>query len=165
MKNRFFLSESARKHVARHFGKVGLAGSHFLPQTFSNPEQLLLYVIEHDPREVIAQSECKAAFCYRLDGGRLAGTSGLGLRKTLAEKDIIREVREGYTLEVGIVEELPLTSDFCIIAQQSPEGLNIITAFPGGYARPFAQKGQPAEEYALNKRFWEEHVLLKQKQA
>jgi hypothetical protein len=62
-----------------------------------------------------------------------------------------------------LVSQLPLTAEFCIIAQETEEGLSIITAFPGAYARPFAQKSQPKEEYELNKKFWEEHVLLKQK--
>jgi hypothetical protein len=66
-------------------------------------------------------------------------------------------------MEVGMVDILPDTQLFCVIADETPEGLSIITAFPGGYARPFAQKSQPKDEYELNKKFWEEHVLLKRK--
>lgn len=165
MKHLFYFSDAGRKHVARHFDMHNLAGSHFLQSTFSTPDDLLSYLNATHSMQIIPQSSGKSAYCFRMADGRMAGTSGLAQRSHLPAQDIVREVREGYTIEIGLLAELPLTADFCIIAQETEEGLSIITAFPGGYARPFAQKGQPPEEYALNKRFWEEHVLLKQKRA
>lgn len=163
LKQLFYISTSQLKHVARHFGSNHLAGSHFLPSTFATPEDLLSLVNSIAPVQTITQSIGKSAYCFRITDGRMAGTSGLVRRSSLPAHDIVREIREGFTIEVGLVAELPLTADFCVIAQETPEGLSIITAFPGGYARPFAQKGQSAEEYALNKKFWEEHVLLKRR--
>ena len=161
----FYFSDAGRKHVSRHFGADQLAGSHFLPSTFASPDDMLSFINSTPSFQIIPQSTGKSAYCFRMADGRKAGTSGLAIRKSLLENNIVREVREGFTIEVGLVAELPLTAEFCVIAQETPAGLSIITAFPGGYARPFAQKGQPTEEYALNKRFWEEHVLLKQKQS
>ena len=165
MRRTFYFSEAGRQHVGRHFGTETLAGSHFLRSTFSTPDELLGFVNSTEPTQLIEQSAGKTAFCFELNDGRMAGTSGLAARKDIPANAIVREAREGFTMEIGFVSELPLTNAFCVIAQESPKGLSIITAFPGSYARPFAQKGQPAEEYALNKRFWEEHVLLKQKQS
>ncbi len=161
MRRIFYFSEAGRKHVERHFGSENLAGSHFLRSTFSTPDELLAFVNSTEPTQVIEQSVGKTAFCFELSDGRMAGTSGLATRKDIPENAIIRETREGFTMEIGFVSELPLTTEFCVVAQESPKGLSIITAFPGGYARPFAQKGQPADEFALNKQFWEDHLLLK----
>jgi hypothetical protein len=165
MRRPFYFSEAGRKHVERHFGAENLAGSHFLNSTFSTPEELLIFMNETEPVLVIEQSAGKSAYCFELTDGRMAGTSGLAARKDIPQNAIVRETREGFTMEIGFVSELPMTNAFCVVAQETSEGLSVITAFPGGYARPFAQKGQPAEEYALNKRFWEEYVLLKQKQS
>jgi hypothetical protein len=165
MRRTFYFSEAGRQHVARHFGAENLAGGHFLRSTFLTPDELLAYVNSTEPTQVIEQSASKTAFCFELNDGHMAGTSGLAARKDMPENSIVRETREGYTIEIGFISELPLTNAFCVIAHETSQGLSIITAFPGGYARPFAQKGQPTEEYALNKRFWEEHVLLKQKQS
>lgn len=165
MNRTFYLSDSGRKHVGRHFGVENLAGSHFLQSTFASPDDLLSYVNTAAPVQTITQSIGKSAYCFQITDGRMAGTSGLARRTALPAQEIVREIREGYTIEIGLVDELPLTTHFCVIAQETSNGLSIITAFPGGYARPFAQKGQPTEEYALNKKFWEEHALLKQKQS
>jgi hypothetical protein len=162
-KKTFYLTATGLKHLERHFGNETLVGSHFLRSTFSTPDELLAFVNSTEPAQVIEQSFGKTAFCFELNDGRMAGTSGLAARKDIPENSIVRETREGYTMEIGFVSELTLTNAFCVIAQKTSQGLSIITAFPGGYARPFAQKGQPAEEYALNKLFWEENVLLKQK--
>jgi hypothetical protein len=151
--------------VARHFGSNNLAGSHFLRSTFATSDDLLYFINSTPPIQTITQSPGKSAFCFELDDGRMAGTSGLAARKDIPANAIVREAREGFTMEIGLVDHLPETNQFCVIADESTEGLSIITAFPGGYARPFAQKGQRAEEYALNKLFWEEHVLLKQKKS
>jgi hypothetical protein len=137
-----------------------LAGSHFYPHVFGDPEELIDYINVHEPLEVIQQRNKRFAFCFAELDGNPVGKAGLAQRKDLNPSHIERQVREGYTIEVGIVDTLPETHLFCVIADETPDGLSIITAFPGGFARPFAQKGQHAEEYALNRAFWEEHILL-----
>jgi hypothetical protein len=138
-----------------------LAGSHFYPHVFGDPQELIDYINSHEPLKVIQQREKRFAFCFAEMDGHPIGTSGLAKRIDLQASQIQRRVREGFTIEVGIVDTLPETHLFCVIADETPDGLSIITAFPGGFARPFAQKGQPREEYELNKKFWEEYVLLK----
>jgi hypothetical protein len=161
----FYLSVAQREHVARHFLQTDLAGSHFYTDVIASPEALLLIINDILPEQVISQSKARSAFSFTSKDGLPIGTCGLAFRRDLREEQITRQVREGYTIEIGFVDRLPETNQFCVIADETTEGLSIITAFPGGYARPFAQKGQPPEEYALNKLFWEEHVLLKQKQS
>jgi hypothetical protein len=138
-----------------------LVGSVFYSHVFGDPESLLNYINTHDPIDVLQQRDKRFAFCFAALDGRPVGIAGLAKRNELQPSQIERQVRDGLTIEVGLVELLPETHLFCIIADMTSEGLSIITAFPGGYARPFAQKSQPREEYELNKKFWEEHVLLK----
>jgi hypothetical protein len=161
----FYFSAAQREHVIRHFVQTDLAGSHFYTDAIASPEALLNLINGIAPEQIIRQSKIRSAYSFKSIDGNPIGTCGLAFRRDLLEEQISRHVRDGYTIEVGIVDRLPETNQFCVIADETPEGLSIITAFPGGYARPFAQKGQPAEEYALNKQFWEEHVLLKQKQS
>jgi len=163
MNRSFQLKETRRQHVLRHMLPSELAGSHFYSEVFGDPEELIDYINAHEPLKVIRQREKRFAFCFAEMVGHPVGTSGLAKRIDLQTSQIERHVREGYTLEVGIVDKLPETHLFCVIADETPDGLSIITAFPGAYARPFAQKGQPAKEYALNKQFWAEHVLLMKK--
>jgi len=165
MSKPFYLSADQREHVVRHFLQTDLAGSHFYTDVIASPEALLLIINDILPEQVISQSKARSAFSFTSKDGLPIGTCGLAFRRDLREEQITRQVREGYTIEIGFVDRLPETNQFCVIADETTEGLSIITAFPGGYARPFAQKGQPPEEYALNKLFWEEHVLLKQKQS
>jgi hypothetical protein len=163
MNRLFYIAPTQRAHVARHFNQSDLAGSHFYAASFASPESLVAFVNNTEPLEVIKQSEKRFAFRFASINKQPVGTSGLALRSELNPEQLAKLVREGFTLEIGIVDQLPETTEFCVIADETLEGLSIITAFPGGYARPFAQKSQPATEYALNKQFWEEHVLLKQK--
>lgn len=159
----FQLTPESRRHLERHFGDGALAGSYFLQSTFETPDDLLLFLQNTSPVSVIKQPPSAIVFTYTLTNGRMAGTVGIMKKCSLSEKDLVREVREGFTIEVGLIEELRLTPDFCVVVRETLKGLSIITAFPGNYARPFAQKGQPAKEYALNKQFWAEHVLLRKK--
>jgi hypothetical protein len=140
-----------------------LVGSVFHSHVFGDPETLLDYINTHEPIEVLQQRDKRFAFCFAAIDGRPVGIAGLAKRNEIQPSQIERQVRDGLTIEVGLVELLPETHLFCVIADMTSECLSIITAFPGGHARPFAQKNQQREEYELNKKFWEEHVLLKQK--
>ena len=163
MPHYFYLSSRSRKHIKRHF-YVGIhSGSHFLIDTFQTPDDLLLFLEHSNPVRTIEQNLNTTLFTYTLTDGRMAGTIGIAKRNQVRKENLITEVRDGFMIEVEEVEELTLTAELCVVARRTNKGLSIITAFPGGYARPFAQKGQPAEEYELNKQFWKEHVLLKPK--
>jgi hypothetical protein len=159
----FFIADSRLAHLTRHFGALDLAGSYFLPEVFSTPAEMLDFINVHQPTHSINQGNDRMAFLFESNNKMLIGTCGLARRDEVDAGCIMRGQREGYTLEIGYVDSLPFTHEFCVIANRREDGFHIITAFPGGYARPFAQKSQPREEYELNKKFWEEHVLLKQK--
>lgn len=163
MPKEFYLTPASRRHLERHFGDGALAGSYFLQSTFETPDDLLLILQNSSPVSVNKQHSSTIVFTYTLTNGRMAGTLGIMKKSYLSEKDLVNEMREGFSIEVGLIEGLRLTPDFCVVVRETLKGFSIITAFPGDYARPFAQKGQPAKEYALNKQFWEEHVLLRKK--
>ena len=163
MSKLFYLKTSQREHVLRHFHAKDMAGSHFYSEVFVSPEGLLDYINSVEPIHTFQQSRTRNAYCFVNTSGQAVGTSGLAKSSDLDENCIIRQIRDGYTIEIGLVDLLPETHSFCVIADESPDGLSVITAFPGDYARPFALKSQPADEYELNKKFWEEHVLLKLK--
>jgi len=160
MTRSFHIYENSCTHLLRHMQSSELAGSHFYPHVFGEPQALIDYINSHEPLEVIQQRNKRFAFCFAELDGNPVGKAGLAERKDLNPSHIERHVREGYTIEVGIVDTLPETHLFCVIADETPDGLSIITAFPGGFARPFAQKSQTKVEYELNLAFWEEHVLL-----
>jgi hypothetical protein len=160
---RFILSEHRHGHLLRHFGDNSPAGSHFNTAVFASPQELILFINSNAPISTQSYSEKKVAYLFRTTDGTAVGTDGLALRKSIPAEDIVQENRDGYSLSIGLIAELPITQEFCVIAYETPEGLSIVTAFPGGYARPFAQKGQPTKEYALNKQFWEDHVLVRKK--
>jgi hypothetical protein len=159
----FILPDWRLAHLIRHFGANDLAGSYFLPEVFATPTELVDFINAHPHTHSIDQGNGRMAFHFETSDKMIVGTCGLARREEVDAGCILREQREGYTLEIGYVESLPFTHEFCVIADRREYGFHIITAFPGGYARPFAQKSQPREEYELNKKFWEEHVLLKQK--
>lgn len=159
----FILPDSRLAHLLRHFGANYLAGSYFLPEVFATPTELVYFINAHPHTHSIDQGNGRMAFLYETSDKTIVGTCGLARREDVDAGCILREQREGYSLEIAYLESLPFTHEFCVIADSREDGFHIITAFPGGYARPFAQKSQPREEYELNKKFWEEHLLLKQK--
>jgi hypothetical protein len=159
----FLCSARSRRHPRRHYNFGIHAGSYFLTDTFPTPDDLLFFLGHSSPVITIEQNLNTTLFIYRLTDGRMAGTIGIAQRNQVRKENLTTEVRDGFMIEVEEVEELTLTPELCVIARRTNKGLSIITALPGGYARPFAQKGQPAEEYELNKQFWEEHVLVKLK--
>jgi hypothetical protein len=161
MNRHFFITPNRRKHLLRHMLPTELAGSHFYPHVFGDAEVLIDYINVHEPLEVIQQLDNGFAFCFSTLDGNPVGTSGLAKRKVLQPSQIEQQVRDGFTIEVGIVDSLPVTHLFCVIAHETSDGFSIITAFPGGNARPFPRKSQPREEFELNRTFWKEHVLLK----
>jgi hypothetical protein len=159
----FILPDSRLAHLIRHFGANDLAGSYFLLEVFATPTELVDFINAHPHTHSIDQGNGRMAFLFETSDKMIFGTCGLARKEDVDAGCIIREQREGYTLEIGYMDSLPSTHEFCVIADRRQDGFHIITAFPGGYARSFAQKSQPREEYELNKKFWEEHVLLKQK--
>jgi hypothetical protein len=159
----FYLTPKSLRHLQRHFGNGTMAGSYFLAGTFQTSDDLLAFLENAEPVSITKQTATNSVFLYVLTDGRMAGTVGIAKRNSFSADNLSLELRDGFQIEVGLVEELTFTTDFYIIARQTSKGYSIITAFPGRFARPFARKGQPANEYELNKQFWEDHVLLKVK--
>lgn len=159
----FYLTPKSRQHLKRHFGNGTMAGSYFLADTFQTSDDLLAFLENAKPVSITTQTGANAVFLYSLTDGRMAGTVGIAKRNSFTADNLSHELRDGFRIEVGLVEEQTFTTDFCIVARQTRKGYSINTAFPGSFARPFARKGQPASEFELNKQFWEDHVLLKVK--
>jgi len=159
----FYLTPRSLLHLERHFGQGMVAGSYFLNETFPTPHDLLLFLHSATPVSLVEQTPGTSMFTYILTDGRMAGTVGIAKKNTIRESNLRDDIRDGFTIQVGIIEELTFTSDFCIVARKTSQGYSIITAFPGSNARPFPRKGQPPEEYNINKQFWQEHVLLKKR--
>ena len=163
MTNNFYITPKSLRHLERHFGEGKLAGSYFLRDTFESPADLLKYLENATQTSSVIQTSNTTIFNYSLTDGRMAGMVGIAKRNCISKQNLSREIRDGITIDVGIVDELQLTPEFCIVARRTSKGSSIITAFPGGYARPFARNGQPSKEYSLNKLFWDEHALIRLK--
>jgi hypothetical protein len=163
MRRSFHLSPNGKEHIQRHFLESNLAGSHFYTSVFAGPEALVEYILRNEPEAIVVQNEYVSAYCYGLPE-KAVGVSGLARRSELGPHQIERRLRDGYSMEIALVDQLPETNQFVVIARNDAEGLSVITAFPGGYAPPFPHNGQPSEEYRLNEEFWKAHILLQRKE-
>lgn len=157
----FYVHADSAHHLARHFAGSDVPGSHFDQSVFRSMNDLLNYINSYEPYDVIGQSATKKAYLFRHHEGIEVGTCGIALRNTIPSSDIIRENRDGFQLEIGMVKELPKTNEFCVIATETNQGKSVVTAFPGIYAPPFPAAGQTREEYLRNKIFWNEFILMR----
>ena len=86
------------------------------------------------------------------------------MKETLPPDSISLQERNGFWVEIGIVEALPETPFFCVVLNPIPAGFEIVTAFPGRYAPSFPYEGQEPDEYASSLEFWSKYVLLKRRE-
>jgi hypothetical protein len=156
----FYIAPENTLHLARHFAGSDVAGSHFDLDAFPTIESFVEYINEHEPHEVIEQSENKKAYLFRHHLGTNVGTCGIAKRTDIPSNDIIVENRDGFQIEIGLVKELPKTQEFCVIASETDRGKSVITAFPGMYAPPFPAVDQNKEDYLKSNEFWLTYVLI-----
>lgn len=153
------LSEKARHHLSLHLGDSTAAGSVFFTHVFQSPEDLLLHVNSCEPNEIFHQGNNRKALVFHM--AEAVGTSGLIKRKDVSSEDIVLESRNGFEVEVALLNELSLAYEFCAIVESIGEEQCLITAFPGGYSLSFPYEGQEPVEYEKSKLFWQEHVLCR----
>lgn len=158
---KFFINPENRQHLIRHFPGSDIPGSHFFPEIFESIEDLLDYIHQHKPFEVIEQSSGRKAYCYKHHLNLNVGTYGIANRIAIPAKDIIVEKRDGFQIEVGLVKELPQTSEFCVIAADTDRGKSVITAFPGLYAPPFPSNRMTEDDLLSSQTFWQKFILVK----
>ena len=155
------LSEKARHHLSLHLGDSTAAGSVFFKHVFESPDDLLGYINACEPNEIFQQGINRKALVFHT--AEAVGTSGLIKRKEVSSENIILESRNGFEVEVALLNELSLAYEFCAIVESIGEVERLITAFPGGYSLSFPYDGQEPEEYEKSKLFWQEHVLCRKK--
>jgi len=155
------LSEKARHHLSLHLGDSTAAGSVFFNHVFQSPEDLLLHINSCEPNEIFYQGNNRKALVFHM--AEAVGTSGLIKRKEVSSADIVLESRNGFEVEVALLNELSLAYEFCSIVESIGEDECLITAFPGGYSLSFPYEGQDPVEYEKSKLFWQEHVLCRKR--
>ena len=153
------LSEKARHHLSLHLGDSTAAGSVFFSHVFQSPEDLLLHVNSFEPNEIFHQGNNRKALVFHM--AEAVGTSGLIKRKEVTSADIVLESRNGFEVEVALLNELSFAYEFCAIVESIGGEECLITAFPGGYSLSFPYEGQDPVEYEKSKLFWQEHVLCR----
>ena len=155
------LTEKAKKHLALHFGNSNSAGSVFFTHVFASPKDLHEYVNSCEPSVVIAQSEFREALIFHTV--EAVGNSGIILRSQVSDENIISESRNGFQVEVALLDELELAYEFCVIVEKKNGLSSIITAFPGGYSLSFPYEGQAEDEFKKSTEFWQENILCRKK--
>jgi len=155
------LTEKAEKHLAVHFGNSNSAGSVFFTHVFANPKELHEYVNSCEPSEHITQSEFREALIFHT--AEAVGNSGIILRSQVSAENIISESRNGFQVEVALLDELELAFEFCVIVEKRSGLSSIVTAFPGGYSLSFPYEGQTEDEFNKSTEFWQNYILCRKK--
>jgi len=153
------LSERARQHLALHFGDSSAPGSVFFKSVFETPDDLLAHINSFAPSETILQGNNRMALVFHMT--EAVGTSGLAKRRDVAAEKIVFESRNGFQVEVALLDKLDLAYEFCVIVENREEEEHLITAFPGEYSLSFPYEGQNPEEYERSRLFWQEHILCR----
>lgn len=142
-------------------GDSAAAGSVFFKHVFESPDDLLGYINACEPTEIFHQGNNRRALVFHT--AEAVGTSGLIKRKEVSSENIILESRNGFEVEVALLNELSLAYEFCAIVESIEKVERLISAFPGGYSLSFPYEGQDPLEYEQSKLFWREHVLCRKK--
>ena len=98
------LSEKARHHLSLHFGDSTAAGSVFFNHVFQSPKDLLLHINSCEPNEIFYQGNNRKALVFHM--AEAVGTSGLIKRKEVSSADIVLESRNGFEVEIALLNEL-----------------------------------------------------------
>jgi len=157
----FVISPDKVQHLNRHFAGSKVPGSHFNTDVFPTIDSLIEYINKHEPYTIIQQSATKKAYLFMHEEGIEVGTCGIAKRDSLPTNDIITEQRDGFSIEIGLVKELPKSNEFCVIATDTIDGKMVLTAFPGMFAPPFPEAEKNEGDYLKSKYFWQKYILIK----
>jgi len=153
------LTEKSEKHLALHFGDSKSAGSVFFTEVFANPSELLQYINSCEPSETIAQTGNREALIFHM--AEAVGNSGIILRSAVLPENTIVETRNGFQMEVAVLQELQPAYEFCVIVEKINGESVVVTAFPGAYSLSFPYEGQEKEEFEKSTLFWQEYILCR----
>jgi hypothetical protein len=155
------LTERAKRHLALHFGDSNAAGSVFFKDVFEGPHDLLNYINSCEPVEILEQANNRSSLLFHTV--EAVGYSGIIERNCVTIENIILEARNGFQVEVALLEELELAYEFCVIVETNNDIQSIVTAFPGGHSLSFPYEGQDEEEFEKSTLFWQEYILCRKK--
>ena len=156
------LTERAERHLALHFGDSNAAGSVFFKHVFEGPQDLLGYINSCQPSEIIEQAQNRRSLIFHT--AEAVGNSGIIERIRVPIEDIVIESRNGFQVEVALLNELQLAFEFCVIVEKNNGIQSIVTAFPGGHSLSFPYEGQDQEEFKKSTLFWQDNILCRKKQ-
>ena len=158
----FILPKDIKKiqHLKNHFNSA-VAGSCFLSSFAANETELCNYVNQNEAASI--QPQASGAIAWIFDCTEYVGYEGIALRSQLQNAQCVVEERNGHSIEIALVDTLPLTKQFCLIASEYDYVFEIITAFPGRLAPPFPNKAQTLKDYENSLGFWKSHILLRKR--
>ena len=155
------LTEKAERHLSLHFGNSNSAGSVFFTSVFATPAELIDYINSCEPSETILQTSSREALIFHM--AEAVGNTGIILRSQVPTENIVVESRNGFQVEVALINELELAFQFCVIVERINGESSIITAFPGPYSLSFPYEGQDEKEYKKSILFWQKYILCRKK--
>lgn len=154
------ITSGREKHMLRHFNGDAI-GSAFDTAVFADVDSLLEYINSHQPNEIIPQTNGREAWIFICAEFESIGHCGLMNRIDVPAAQIVEEIRDGFLMDVGIVDELPRTNKLCVVVEHKETGVYLITAFPGERTVAFPYGAQSPEERIISEAFWKEHVLVR----
>lgn len=154
------ITAGREKHMLRHFNDDAV-GSAFDSAVFADVSALLDYINSHDPVEIIPQNNGREVWAFTCTEFKSIGTCGLMHRKDVPANRIVEEMRDGFLMDIGIVDELPTTNQLCVVVEHKDSGVYLITAFPGEKAAAFPYGAQSPEERSISEAFWSEFILVR----
>ncbi len=156
------LNKERLAHLNIHFTNSKDGGSIFYKEVFASPIELLNYINNNNPSDIITQLNGRETHVFNCEHGDI-GNTGIASRKEVDFNTIIKENRNGFMVEVALVSELQVTNNFCVVVEKVGADFDIITAFPGPYAPSFPYKDQGETDHQISENFWNTHVLLRVK--
>lgn len=159
VEQKIILRENRRRHVFRHFDDASI-GSSFNREVFPHVNALLAYANSTKPVEIVKQTKNRFLYLFCHQESNNVGNIGVGKKSEIGKEKIVKRLRDGYLIEVGLVEEFETTPYFSVVVEKQKEKLVLVTTYPGKPSEPFPYSGQTAEERAQSVAFWRDRVLL-----
>lgn len=119
------------------------------------------YINTHDPNKVINQDNGTYVYIYENKKINHVGYEAIASINDIDTNLIRNESRNGHTVKFAVVNQLPFTNQFCVVAFKNKDIKELVTAFPGRYAPPFPHQKQLVHQNKISTDFWNKHILLK----
>jgi hypothetical protein len=145
-------------------------GSRFFPDFATNLEQIIDHLFSVGFIELLGVNgnkilKCSVSKDYFPNGVGSQSVVPVNSLSPVQREQIFYKENRGIKLKHLKVDEMPSTSEFCVILKPYKSEYIFITSFPGGQAMPLPKYEMDKLLYEECKSFWETHVFLIERQS